>query len=125
MSDQPSDRPPLLPAGDPSEDRPRPIRTRTLDDVASLAGSALGSLSLVWVLYARVLPLTGTLGFLVCWYVAFVALYAGVTALSSGPPLGPLVLDRVVATVVHAGAALVWLVLVTPIGFVFVRGWPV
>jgi phosphate transport system permease protein len=69
-----------------------------------------------------VLPLTGTLGFLVCWYIAFVALYAGVTALSNPRPL---VVDRVVATLVHGGAALVGLVLVTTIGFVFVRGWPV
>src|SRR2546423_15709546 len=122
MSDQPSDRPPLLPAGDPSEDRPRPIRTRTLDDVASLAGSAVGSLSLVWILYSRVLPLTGTLGFLVCWYVAFLALYAGVTALSNPRPL---VVDRLVATVVHGAAAPRGLVLVTTIGFVLVRGWPV
>src|SRR5256885_6993143 len=64
--------PPRIPAAPPARelpaDRPRALKVRTLDDVASLVGAAVGSLSLVWILYSRVLPLTGTLGFLVCWY---------------------------------------------------------
>ena len=36
----------------------------------------LAALGLVWVLYERVLPFTGVLGFWVCWYVVFLLLYA-------------------------------------------------
>ena len=43
---------------------------------ATLVGAAAGALGLVWVLYERVLPFSGVLGFWLCWYVAFVLLYA-------------------------------------------------
>jgi phosphate transport system permease protein len=43
---------------------------------ATVAGAAAGALGLVWVLYERVLPFTGVLGFWVCWYLAFLLLYA-------------------------------------------------
>ena len=42
------------------EDRPRKLQRRTLDDVASLAGAAIGSLALVWILFERVFALRGT-----------------------------------------------------------------
>jgi phosphate transport system permease protein len=43
---------------------------------ATVAGAAAGALGLVWVLYERLLPFTGVLGFWVCWYVLFLLLYA-------------------------------------------------
>jgi phosphate transport system permease protein len=43
---------------------------------ATLGGAALGALGLVWVLYERVLPFSGVLGFWLCWYAAFLILYA-------------------------------------------------
>src|SRR5215472_3980901 len=42
---------------------------------ATVAGAAIGALALVWVLYERVLPLTGVLGFWLCWYLVFLLLY--------------------------------------------------
>src|SRR5712691_7211449 len=42
---------------------------------ATLAGAALGALGLVWVLYERVLPFSGVLGFWLSWYVVFLILY--------------------------------------------------
>ena len=65
------------------EDRPRKLQRRTLDDVASLIGAAIGSLALVWVLYERVFAFSGLLGFVLCWYVTFVVLYAWVTGISN------------------------------------------
>jgi phosphate transport system permease protein len=47
------------------------------EGAATLVGAALGALALVWVLYERVLPFSGVLGFWLCWYVAFLLLYAG------------------------------------------------
>ena len=43
---------------------------------ATLGGAALGALGLVWVLYERVLPFSGVLGFWLMWYVVFLLMYA-------------------------------------------------
>lgn len=43
---------------------------------ATVAGAGLGALGLVWVLYERVLPFSGVLGFWLCWYAVFLVLYA-------------------------------------------------
>src|SRR5262249_48459156 len=43
---------------------------------ATVAGAATGALGLVWVLYERVLPFSGVLGFWVSWYCVFLILYA-------------------------------------------------
>jgi phosphate transport system permease protein len=48
----------------------------TPDGAATVTGAALGALGLVWVLYERVLPFSGVLGFWVSWYVVFLLLYA-------------------------------------------------
>jgi phosphate transport system permease protein len=109
--------PPALSA----DDRPRKLQKRTVDDVACLAGAAAGSLALVWILYERVLALSGSLGFVVCSYCTFVVLYAGVTAVSNPRTA---VVDRVAAAAAHGGAALVGLTLVTTVGFIFVKAWP-
>jgi phosphate transport system permease protein len=51
------------------------------EGTATLWGAVLGALGLVWVLYERVLPFTGVLGFWLCWYVAFLAIYATMAAM--------------------------------------------
>ena len=51
------------------------IRRVTPEGAATVAGAAAGALGLVWVLYERVLPFTGVLGFWVTWYVTFLLLY--------------------------------------------------
>jgi phosphate transport system permease protein len=102
-------------------DRPRTLRHRQVDDVASLIGSGLGSLALVWVLYERLLAFSGGLGFIICWYFAFLVLYAVVTAMSHPRPV---VVDRLMGAVVYGGAAVVGLALVTTLVFIFAKGWP-
>ncbi|HEX9314190.1 MAG TPA: phosphate ABC transporter permease PstA [Actinomycetota bacterium] len=103
------------------EDRPRKLQRRTLDDVASVSGAAIGSLALVWVLFERVFAFSGLLGFVVCWYVTFVLLYAWVTGVSNPRTA---VVDRVAAVAANAGAAIVGLTLATTVGFIFVKAWP-
>ena len=103
------------------EDRPRKLQRRTLDDVASLAGAAIGALALVWVLFERVFAFSGLLGFVVCWYVTFVVLYAWVTGVSNPRTA---VVDRVASAAAHGGAAIVGLTLATTVGFIFVKAWP-
>jgi phosphate transport system permease protein len=111
-----------LPAGSLEvEDRPRKLPKRTVDDVASLIGAAGGSLALVWILYERVFAFSGSLGFVLCWYGAFLILYAGISAFSNQRTT---VVDRVASAVAHGGAAVVGLTLATTVGFIFVKAWP-
>ncbi|HLI56507.1 MAG TPA: phosphate ABC transporter permease PstA [Actinomycetota bacterium] len=107
----------------PSEapDRPRRLKERTFDDVACLAGAAAGSLGLTWVAYERIFSFSGYVGFSVCWYLAFLGFYAALSALSNPRTT---VVDRLMAGLIHGGAALVGLVLVSTVGFIFVKAWP-
>src|SRR6516225_4015993 len=57
------------------------VRRVTPEGVATVVGAAASAVALVWILYERVLPFTGALGFWVCWYAAFLALYAAMAAL--------------------------------------------
>lgn len=61
---------------------PERIRIRKVepDQVLIVGGSALSMLALTWLLYGRILPLTGGLGFVVVWYVLFLATNAFLTA---------------------------------------------
>jgi phosphate transport system permease protein len=102
-----------------AEEVRRNVGGRTLDDVLAALGSALGGLAVVWVLYGNLLPTSGKLGFVVCWYLVFVLMYAGVTALRHPRPV---IADRVASAVMHASACLVGLGLFLVIGFTFWRG---
>jgi phosphate transport system permease protein len=102
-------------------DRPRQVSARTADDWLCLIGAAIASLCLVWLLFTGILPFSGKLGFVLCWYVAFVGLYAGVTALSQPQPI---VVDRIASAIVHGGAAAAGLALASTVTYTFVKGWP-
>jgi phosphate transport system permease protein len=78
---QEKDRPEL--AGLTPERRIR-LRSVTADDVYPLIGAPAGAIALVWVLYERVLPFSGTLGFWLCCYGVFLVLYAAITAMRLG-----------------------------------------
>jgi phosphate transport system permease protein len=101
------------------QDRPRELRRRTTDDIASLIGSGLGSLALVWLIYFQILPWSGVLGFIICWYVAFLGVYAGVTAVAHPRPV---VIDRLMRAIVTLAASLVGFALVTVVVYTFWSG---
>jgi phosphate transport system permease protein len=100
---------------------PRSLRARTTDDWATLIGALAGSLGLVWVVYNNVLPTSGAVGFVVCWYITFIAAYGLVTSLSHPRPV---VIDKMVAALVTGGALVVAASLVWSIAFVLYKGWP-
>jgi phosphate transport system permease protein len=112
--------PPEHPSLDDPPDEPRRIAKVTPDDVFAGVGALIGSLALVWLLYFEILPLSGVLGFIVCWYAAFLALFAGVTALSHPRNV---VADRLVGVVVLGVALLVGFVLVSVVLYTIIRGW--
>ncbi|MBW8806343.1 MAG: phosphate ABC transporter permease PstA [Catenulisporales bacterium] len=91
----------------------------TAADAGSLAGAAAGALGLVWLLYERILPFSGALGFWLCWYVAFLALYWGI-ARSQWEARH---VREKIATAVFTGAGLLVLaVLADMIGYIGWRG---
>jgi len=115
--------PPLDPRtsvkADLPRDVPRVLRRRTRDDVLSLVCSATGALALVWLVFEQMLAWSGNLGFIVCWYVTFLALYAGVTALSHPRPV---IIDRLASAAVHGGAAVAGCALVSTVLYTFIEG---
>ncbi|MCU1366618.1 MAG: Phosphate transport system permease protein PstA [Ilumatobacteraceae bacterium] len=102
-------------------DLPRRVNVRTFDDVATIVGSAVGSFALVWLVYERLFALAGRLGFVLLWYVVFLALDVIVSRFANP---GPVVVDRLMSAVVHGGTVVVGAVVAWAAGFVFLRGWP-
>src|SRR6478609_5771640 len=116
------------PDGRPSEgpvqvidlrDVPRVVRTRTLDDVGANAGAALASFAVVWLVYDQLLGLDGVLGFLVCWFAAYLVFYVSVSR-----PFHPgvAIVDRVASAVIHVATLVAGVALASAIVFVFVKG---
>lgn len=101
------------------DDQPRQIDTGTTDDRFAFVGCLIGSGALVWVSYDRLLPFSGTVGFVVSWYLAFLVLYGTVTAMSQPRPI---VVDRLAGAVIRGGALLVFFALFSTIVYTFFEG---
>jgi phosphate transport system permease protein len=104
---------------DDSADVPRPVGRQTADDRIALWGSLVGSLGLTWVVYDRILPFSGRLGFFICWYVVFLATYWAVSAISHPRAY---VADRLAAAVVHGAAAVVFFAVLSAVIYTFIEG---
>jgi len=102
------------------DDQPRQVDTGSADDMFAFVGCLIGSGALVWVSYDRLLPFSGTVGFVVTWYVAFLVLYGVVTALSEPRVI---VVDRLAGAIIRGGALLVFFALFSTIAYTFLRGW--
>jgi phosphate transport system permease protein len=117
-----SPAPPSCPPAAPVIGRrpvPRRITRFTGEDWAYLGGSLVSSLALVTLVYDHILALSGTLGFLVCWYAAFVVLYGAAVSLSYPRPI---VVDRLVTTAMWAAAAIVAFAVGSTVVFTFAKG---
>ncbi len=114
-------KPPVVEDLVPVSDDPRRPTEMLPSDWAVLAGAAAAAVSLVWVVFYRILPLEGPLGFWVLSWLAFVVIYSQVVRSTHGKLAA---IDRVVAVVMTSIAALLFAALVLIIGFVVVRGLP-
>lgn len=92
-------------------DEPRRFARFTPVDVAELGGSVAAGLATAWLLVNRFGPFEGVFGFVLIWYVGFVAAYALVV----GEAHGTLVLKDRLSTVAVSTAAVL---MVLPLGFV-------
>lgn len=90
-----------------------------VEDRACLIGSVVAGLSLTWVVYSRILPTEGTLGFIVCWWLSFTGFYCLLTALRRGRVV---LADRFAVVVAHSAAGLVGIALASVIGYTLVGG---
>jgi phosphate transport system permease protein len=103
-------------------DRPLRLRRVTTEGVLTLIGAAAGALGLVWVVYERILPFTGALGFWVCWYGTFLIFYAAMAALQWDKLT---VRDRVAAVALWTGGLLITAIVIDQVAYTLVRGFAV
>ena len=92
---------------------------RTRDDVLTLVGALAASVATTWVFYTMVFPFHGSVGFVVLWYVVFVAFYAGLTSLTQPRAV---VVDRIVTTAVVAAPTIVGIALLSVVVMTVYRG---
>lgn len=100
---------------------PRRPAERTFDDVVTMVASAVGSLSLCWVVFSRLTNGVGWFGFLVCAFAGFLLLYYLVTLERHGPLVAS---DRIVSTVVISGSLVLLVPLGWLIGYIVAKGLP-
>jgi phosphate transport system permease protein len=107
--------------GTGAQDADRKVRIVRVspEGAATLGGAAASALALVWVLYERVLPFTGVLGFWLCWYVAFLLLYAVMAGMQWDRRD---VVNKVMAVALATGGALVLAVVLGTDLYTLVRG---
>jgi phosphate transport system permease protein len=106
----------------PGFDKPLRLSKVTAEDVLSIVGAAAGALALDWVLYERVLPFTGALGFWLCWYGLFLLCYTGIAALQWD---GLAVRDRVIGVGLTTSGLLATAIVIDQVGYTLVRGFTV
>ncbi|WP_194892829.1 phosphate ABC transporter permease PstA [Catenulispora pinisilvae] len=91
----------------------------TAADVGTLAGAAVGALGLVWLVYERIMPWSGALGFWLCWYVAFLFFYWGIARTQWEVRH---VREKIAAALFTGAGIFVLAVLVDLVGYVWWRG---
>jgi phosphate transport system permease protein len=111
--------PPTLLIDTPASDRPLRLRRVTAEDTLTLLGSVVAALALDWVLYERVLPFSGVLGFWICWYFLFLVCYTAIGALQWTRLA---VRDRVVALGLTTAGLLATALVIDQVGYTLVRG---
>ncbi|MCX5214898.1 phosphate ABC transporter permease PstA [Kitasatospora sp. NBC_00240] len=102
-----------------SQQRRRPGRRRATDHYA-FWGSLAAAVALSALLFQRIAPFSGGIGFVVCTWLAFLGLYALLVSRDEGALA---VRDRLASTVVHSIAAVLLAVLVWTVGYVFLHGF--
>src|SRR5579859_5896348 len=102
---------------------PREVRVRTrtgsAEGSATFIGAAAAAVGLVWVIYERVLPFTGVLGFWLTWYVVFLVIYY-VMARMQWDALEAK--NRLASVAFATGGLLAFLIVVDQVGYTLFKG---
>lgn len=89
-------------------------------DIAAVAGAAAAAGCLTALVYTRIAPFSGVVGFIIVAYVTFLGLYALLVSLDDR---GPTVRDRIAAVVVHSVAVLLLVALTFVVVYTLARGY--
>ena len=98
----------------------RSTATFRLTDFYSLVGALVAALSLSLLLFTKILPFSGSIGFVVVTYIAFIAIYSALVSLEAE---GPIIRDKIATVVVHSLALLMLLALVFVVAYTIIRGF--
>jgi len=105
-------------AAAPPEQRVRP-RGTTATGAATFTGAAAAALGIVWLVYERVLPFTGVLGFWLMWYLAFIAFYFVMARLQWDRLEAR---NRLASVAFGSGGAVAFVIVVQTVGYILARG---
>ncbi|MYV52845.1 phosphate ABC transporter permease PstA [Streptomyces sp. SID3212] len=111
-----AERPPLA---EPLGERRRDTSLTRGSDVYALVGAAAASFALTGLLFTRLLPFNGTVGFVVVAYILFLGVYA---LLVSFDESGPAVRDKVAGVVIQSLALLMLVALVFVVVYTLFEG---
>lgn len=111
---------PALPPRTVDDEPRRPVTMRP-EDHAMMAGAALASVALVWVVYYRFLPLEGPFGFWFLSWLGFIVLYRHIVRTTHGRLAAN---DRLVAALMASVSLALFAVLALIIGYVVLKGIP-
>jgi phosphate transport system permease protein len=87
---------------------------------ATTIGSAAGALALTWILYERVLPFSGVLGFWVTCYVIFLVLYTAMAIIQWDRREA---VNRLTTVVFGTGGAFALIVVLVTVVYALAKGW--
>jgi phosphate transport system permease protein len=97
----------------------RAVRKLSRNDVLPLAGAFFSGLCTTLLLFGRLTPMSGGLGFVAVFFVVFLGTYAALVSLTEDRPA---VIDRVMAVLLSAAALVAFVALFSVVVFVLVRG---
>jgi len=96
----------------------RPLGKLSRDELFMMLGAAISALSTTMLLFGRLTPLSGAIGFVVVAFVLYLVIYAFLVSLDNNAPA---VVDRVMTSLMTAAAVTALVALASVIGFVFWR----
>ncbi|MDT9688825.1 phosphate ABC transporter permease PstA [Streptomyces sp. P9(2023)] len=117
------ERPPLTKGTEPARpsvgERRRTTGGLRATDVYATLGAAAASLALTWLLFDRLLPFSGAVGFVLVAYALFLGLYALLVSFDED---GPAVRDRFASVVVRTAGIVLVAVLIFVVAFTLWEG---
>lgn len=97
----------------------RSLRGVSRDEVLNLVGAFVSAVSMTLLLFGRVTPLSGVLGFIAVAYVAFLVIYAFLVSLTESRSV---VVDRIMTVLLGSAAAVAGIALLSVVTFTLWRG---
>ncbi|MGB8859104.1 MAG: phosphate ABC transporter permease PstA [Ilumatobacteraceae bacterium] len=110
---------PKRPARSAAPAQRRTLKKLSRNDVLPMAGAFVSALSTTLLLFGRLTPLEGQLGFVVVWFLLFLATYAVLVSITENRPA---VIDRVMSVLLTSSAVVALAALSSVIFFVLLKG---